>query len=335
MKTTITDVAARAGVSMKTVSRVLNGEPNVSQKTREKVQEAAKDLNYSPNLAARGLASSKTYLIALLYDIPSPGYVITLQKGASAACREHGYHLVVEPMDASDKKVARDVEATLRRLPVDGVILAPPLCDKGEIVSILHRLNIPYIPVSPSTSHGDISVVGMDNVKAAKEITQHLIDLGHRDIGFIKGHPRHSDSAQRFQGFRDAMRASGTRINPKWIEDGLFTYESGVAAAQILLSGPERPTAIFACNDEMAAGVMSVANKKGFDLPGELSICGFDDVPLADIISPRLTTVQQPVQDMGYRAAKLLLPNAAKEEILRKYQLDYQIIIRESTASKT
>ena len=333
MRSTITDVAARAGVSMKTVSRVLNGEPNVSAKTKEKVQMAAKDLKYAPNLAARGLASSKSYLIALLYDIPSPGYVTNIQKGATDACREHGYHLVVEPLDITSPQLLDNIEATLRRLPVDGVILTPPLCDNGEIVSILNTLKIPYIPVSPSALHGDVSSVSMDNVKGAQEMTKHLIDLGHKDIGFIKGHPRHNATALRFQGFRDAMRTSGIRINPDWIKEGLFTYESGIAAAKIMLCGAEKPTAIFASNDETAAGVIAIANRKGLSVPHDLSVCGFDDVPIADIISPRLTTVQQPVRDMGYQAAKLLLPKDDDEDVLREYNLDYKIIIRESTAA--
>ena len=198
MKSTITDVAKRAGVSIKTVSRVMNNEENVTQKTRDKVKEAARELNYAPNIAARRLASSRSFLIALLYDVPSPGYVANIQKGASQACRKAGYHLVVEPLEFADPSILDNIEDLVRQLPVDGIILTPPLCDNGEIVSILTRQNIPYIPIAPSTSHGDRPVVKMDDVKAAREMTEYLIGLGHTDIAFVKGHPRHSASALRF-----------------------------------------------------------------------------------------------------------------------------------------
>ncbi len=335
MKSTITDVARLAGVSIKTVSRVLNGEPNVTAKTKEKVVKAARELNYAPNPAARGLASSKSYLIALLYDIPSPGYIAGIQKGATDACRECGYHLVVQPLDMTDTRLMQDVEGLLRRLPVDGVILTPPLCDSGAIVSLLGQLKIPYAPIAPSASHGDVPFVYMDDVKAAREMTTTLIDLGHTDIGFIKGPELHSSSALRFQGYREAMRAGNLRINPDWIADGAFTYMSGVAASEALLKMKHRPSAIFASNDDMAAGVVSVANQMGLSLPRDLSVCGFDDTPLATIISPQLTTVQQPIRDMGYHAAKLILPAESESKENLKTALPHKLIIRESTAPVT
>ncbi len=316
---------------MKTVSRVLNGEPNVTAKTRDKVNLAARELNYAPNLAARGLASSRSYMIALLYDIPSPGYLSAIQKGAVEACQEHGYHLVVQPLDGSASHLSDEVEGLLRRLPVDGVILTSPLCDSGEIVSLLGRLKIPYAPIAPSTSHGDVPIVRMDNVKAAVELTQALIDMGHVDIGFIKGPERRSSSALRYEGFREAMRAAGLRINPDWIADGAFTYKSGVDASHKLLGSDHRPTAIFASNDDMAAGVISVANQLGISVPGGLSVAGFDDTPLASIISPQLTTIQQPIRDMGFQAAQLVLPPYVGAERQPVYTLDHRLIIREST----
>ncbi len=333
-KSTITDVAKRAGVSIKTVSRVLNGEPNVRAKTRETVIAAAKALKYAPNPAARGLASSKSYLLALLYDIPSPGYIARIQKGATEACRKAGYHLVVQPMDMNDINVVQDVDSLLRRLPVDGVILTPPLCDAGEVITVLNRLAIPYVPISPSAAHGDIPIIRMDDVKAAREMTEHLIELGHVDIGFIKGHPRHNASALRFEGFREAMRRADLRINPDWIMDGDFTYRSGVAAAEILLTQNQRPTAIFASNDDMAAGVLSVANKLKISVPDQLSLAGFDDNAIADIIWPRLTTVCQPVSNMGFKAAELLLDPKLRSQGPFIHNLDHSLIKRESTKAR-
>ncbi len=332
MTATITDVARRAGVSMKTVSRVMNNEASVAEATRKKVKSAARELNYTPNLAARGLAGSKSYLIAMLYDIPSPGYAINIQKGATDACREHSYHLVVEPLETADDNFVDDVESLLGHLRVDGVVLAPPLCDNGEVIRILAKRNIPYIPIAPSAMHGETPIVKMDDVRAAKEMTQHLIELGHKNIGFIKGHPRHSASALRFEGFRDAMRRADLRIDPELIAQGQFTYKSGVEAAEALLSGKSTPTAIFAANDDMAAGVIACAGRKGLTVPDDLSVAGFDDTPIADNVWPRLTTIRQPVREMGYNAAKRLLNNSDSDEP-RIILLDHELIVRESTAA--
>jgi len=263
MKSTITDVAKQAGVSMKTVSRVLNNEPNVAKKTRERVLEVAKELRYSPNLAARGLASSKSYLLALLYDNPSPNYIANIQKGAIDACREAGYHLVVEPVNMRETNVVEAVDLLLERLPVDGIILTPPLCDDEEVLAILKRLKISYVPVAPALDSGDISSVKMDDVQAAYEMTEFLIRQGHRKLGFIKGHPEHSASSLRYQGFVKAMEAVGMDINMEWVTEGDFSFKSGVDAAEKLLGDNDRPTAIFASNDDMAAGIVSAAHMNG------------------------------------------------------------------------
>ena len=331
MSTTITDVARRAGVSMKTVSRVMNNEPSVSDKTRKKVKEAARALNYTPNLAARGLASSKSYLLAMLYDIPSPGYVINIQKGATQACREHNYHLVVEPLDTNEDNVVDDIEDLLGHLRVDGVILAPPLCDNAQVVQLLNRRNIPYIPIAPSEMHTENSTVKMDDLRAAQEMTEYLIQLGHTKIGFVKGHPDHSASELRFEGFRIAMEQAGLKVNSDWIADGDFTFKSGVEAGEILLSLSDRPMAIFASNDDTAAGIMASAGRLGLKVPEDLSVAGFDDTVLARSVWPRLTTIRQPVQDMGYKAAKLLL-SKEKNSGGQVFSLGHSLIKRESTS---
>lgn len=314
MSTTIMDVAKRAGVSMKTVSRVMNNEPSVSSSTREKVNKAALALNYTPNRAARGLASSKSFLIAMLYDIPSPGYTINLQKGATKACREHGYHLIVEPIDTGGDDIAAEITGLITRLSVDGIILAPPLCDNQNVVTLLAQKKTPYIPIAPSANHGDVPVVKMDDVKAAREMTSHLIALGHSDIGFVKGHPMHSASALRFQGYREAMRSADLPIRADWVAEGAFTYKSGVDAGRVILGKEKRPTAIFASNDDSAAGVMAAAAQSGLSVPDDLSVAGFDDTTIASSVWPPLTTIGQPVIDMGYRAGKLLLVEDSDEK---------------------
>ena len=335
MKSTITDVAKQAGVSMKTVSRVLNNEPNVAKKTRERVLEVAKELRYSPNLAARGLASSKSYLLALLYDNPSPNYIANIQKGAIDACREAGYHLVVEPVNMRETNVGDDIERLLERLPVDGIILTPPLCDNEGLLNILKRLKIAYVPVAPAVEPDDVSSVKMDDIQAAYEMTEFMIRSGHTKLGFIKGHPEHSSARLRYMGYVKAVEAAGLEIDLESVVEGDFSFKSGVQAAEIILASKNRPTAIFASNDDMAAGVVSVASRLGLSVPGELSVGGFDDTPLAQILYPQLTTIKQPIYEMGHMAANLLIKPPKAEERLSSYCLDHKLIVRDSTSEKS
>lgn len=332
MKATITDVAKGANVSIKTVSRVLNNEPNVAHKTRERVREVCKELRYSPNLAARGLASSKMYLIALMYYNSSPNYLTNIQQGAIEACRENGYHLIVEPFDLSKSDMVAHMEALLDRLPVDGLILTPPLVDNPTIIDVLRRFDKDYVLVAPSKPSDNSLSVKMDDVQAALEMTQYLLGLGYRDIGFIKGHPQHGASALRTLGYEKALEAEGLEINTDWIGEGDFTFQSGVEAAQDILAQPNKPRAIFASNDDMAAGVVSVANDLGLSVPEDLAVCGFDDTILATTISPRLTTIKQPIYEMGYKAASLLIDKTCIDSAQKIFNLQHHLIIRDSSA---
>lgn len=329
MKTTITDVAKQAGVSMKTVSRVLNNEPNVAKTTRERVMQAASDLNYSPNLAARGLASSKSYLIALLYDNPSPSYLSDLQKGAVEACRKHGYHLVLEPIRIEEVE-SPGIEARLRRLSVDGVVIAPPLSDSSVLLTILTKLGLRHSVVAPETI-GDALTIFMDNSEAAFMMTQHLLDLGHRDIAFIQGPDSHSSSAQRLSGFESAISKAGLSLDRIKTIVGDYTVQSGVNAAKILLSHHnDRPSAIFAANDDMAAGVVTFAARQGIVVPDELSVCGFDDTPIAEILWPKLTTIAQPIQEMGRQAVEMLI-DKSESKGSNTTTLEFELVVRAST----
>jgi LacI family transcriptional regulator len=336
MKATITDVAEKAGVSMKTVSRVLNNEPNVAEKTRERVQAVAAELRYSPNLSARGLATSKSYLIALIYDNVSPNYISHIQLGAIEACREAGYHLVVEPLSvrANTTRAEKDkaIRTVLDRLPVDGVILAPPLVDNEAVLKTLAESNVKCVRVSPKVG-GKQDFVGMDDVTASYQMTQHLLEQGHRKIAFIRGSAEHSASALREVGFIKAMDEVNTRVPKNFFVEGDFSFASGAKAARTLLSLPlsERPTAVFASNDDMAAAVISVAGQMGVNVPSDLSVCGFDDTPLARVIWPALTTVKQPIFKMGYQAAKQLVKRPGDGDETAQI-LDFEIMIRDSVA---
>ena len=329
MKATITDVAREAGVSMKTVSRVLNNEPNVAQATRERVRDVAKRLQYSPNLAARGLASSRSYLIALAFDNASDSYITNIQRGAIEACRKRGYHVVLEPISL-DRGEEEEAELTFNRLAVDGVILTPPLSDSTTLRAKLRALNVPYVLVAPEAP-GRAPTVRMDDVEAAREMTEYLLGQGHTDIGFILGNPEHSATGLRRAGFEAAMEAHGLSVDHSRVVAGDFSYKSGVDAAERLLGdASNRPSAIFASNDDMAAGVISVASRLGLAVPSDLAICGFDDTPIATILHPKLTTVAQPIHEMGRKAAELLV-DRAKGETSAVHTLDFALVIREST----
>jgi LacI family transcriptional regulator len=331
-KVTIHEVARLSGVSIKTVSRVLNREPNVKNDTRARVQEAVAALNYRPNISARSLAGSKAYLIGVFFDNPSPAYVTDVQLGAIARCREEGYHLIVEPID-SEGDVAAQVEPMLATLRMDGVILTPPVCDNLTVLDVLEAEGVPYVRLSPDQDLGRSAHVRMDDTRAAYEMTAHLIGLGHVDIGFIKGHPDHGASHLRYGGYAAAMAEHGHPVREDRVEQGYFSFRSGFEAAERLLAGDDRPTAIFASNDDMALGVMAVANRLRLNVPETLSVAGFDDTPGAKVVWPQLTTVRQPIQAMAAAAADLLLSRATagEGEGPPSRLLDFELVVREST----
>jgi len=304
---TIHDVAKKAGVSFKTVSRVLNNEANVSAETKDKVQKAIDALQYSPSIAARVLAGSRSFLIGLLYDTPSSYYTHSIQMGALERCRQAGFHLVLEKCNSDAGDAATAILVTIKHTRLDGVILTPPLSDNQAVRESLVEQKIPHVLISPPDVEPDVSSVYMDDRRAAFDMTQYLISLGHKRIGFIKGLSRHGAAMLRLLGYQDALRDSGIALDEALVRDGNFRFQSGADAAEQLLRQKERPTAIFASNDEMAAGAVATAHRLGVSIPRELSVVGFDDVPYATITWPALTTVHQPIVEMGAAAAGLLV----------------------------
>lgn len=330
---TIYDVADAAGVSIKTVSRVLNHEPNVSPRTQERVVAAVAALSYRPNISARSLAGSRSYLLGLLFDNPSDAYVSDVQLGALSKCKEYGYHLVIEKIEHESPDVRAAMDAFLSTLRIDGLILTPPLCDVPDILESLDQAGTPYVRIAPDREPWRAARVHMDDRRAAYEMTQYLLDLGHRSIGFIKGHPDHGASHLRYEGYRDALRSKGVELSPKLVRQGDFSFRGGAECAESLLQGTQRPTAIFASNDEMALGALSVANRVGLNVPRDISIAGFDDSPLCRITWPQLTTVRQPVAEMAAAAAEMLISRVfrGENEVNLTRLLDFEIIARETT----
>lgn len=336
---TIHHVARRAQVSIKTVSRVLNREPNVRADTRARVLAAAEALQYRPNQSARSLAGSRSFLICLFYDNPSPAYVSDVQLGAISRCREAGYHLIVEPIDSASPDLGSQVGATLATLRVDGVILTPPVSDNADVLAALDDSGVPYVRIAPQSQLERAAYVHMDDRLAAREMTRLLIEAGHRDIGFIIGHPDHGASHQRYEGYVDALQEHGLELRPEHVVQGYFSFASGCDAARRLLAGPDRPSAIFASNDDMALGVIAVAGRVGVSVPRELSVAGFDDTPGAQIVWPQLTTVRQPIEEMAAAAADLLISGQAREaanpgKTAPSRLLTFEIVSRESVEPK-
>jgi len=330
----IKDVAEYAGVSPKTVSRVHNGERWVREEVREKVLAAIKALNYRPNAAARSLSGSRSYLLGLVLDNPGSHYAGDVQLGALQRSRLRGCHLVVEPIDIKSASWKTELVASVTALRLDGVLLTPPLSDNGEVLKVLEDLDVPYVRISPDHDPDRSPFVHIDERAAAYEMTTYLLDRGHTDIGFIRGQATHSSARLRFEGFQAALAERGLAPRAEWIVDGGFQFPSGQDAARTLLDRDERPTAIFAANDAMAFGAIVAAAKLGIAVPGELSVVGFDDAPAAQIYSPGLTTIRQPVAEMGALAVDLLLSPPDGEGAVNDHCLAHGLIERDSVAPR-
>ena len=328
VRANIRDVSARAGVSVKTVSRVLNNHRYVSAETRDRVESVMTELGFKPSVAARILAGTKSGQIALIYDNHSPYYMHQIQSGCWARCQEGGTRLLAQPVDVADPLVGEAVRGLVTETHVDGIILSSPVTDCDPVLRALETMDIPFVRISPGTNHALTSSVFMDDVQAADDMTTHLINMGHRRIGMIKGHPNHMASTERVFGYRRALDRAGISFEPQLIVDGAFDFDSGADAARALLDLTSPPTAIFASNDDMAAGVLAVAHDRGIAVPATLSVAGFDDTTLARTVWPPLTTIRQPVFDLAHTAADLLLQGGG----ISHRRLPHQLIERQSVA---
>jgi len=331
---TIIDVAQRAGVSIKTVSRVMNKEPSVHADTRARVQEAVIALNYRPQLSARSLAGAKSFLIGLLYYDPSAAFVAGVQRGATLGCREAGRHLVVESLQQDGVDVQSQIESMLAALRPDGMILTPPLCDNPAILETLRASRTPCVLISPAGDGHGMPLVRMDDALADEELTNLLISLGHTAIAFIEGDQ--SASVRRRQGYERALKAHRIAVDPGLVMQGAFDFESGVAAAQKLFALPAPPTAIFAANDDMALGALTAAQRLGIAVPHDVAIAGFDDSRAASLVWPALTTVRQPLAEMAMAAVAMLLSGEVKLDPGQPAPvrvLPHEVIVRGSTAA--
>lgn len=332
------DVAEYAGVSIKTVSRVLNNEPYVQEKLRDKVREAVRTLNYIPSQSARSLRGSRSYNITQICHVGASSYVNQIQFGAMVACQQHGYQLSLALIEGLGEETPAQIRADLARMQnvyqPDGVLLTAPYSNNPHVVAALRELNLPATCVGPMPEGETGAVVRIDESAAARELTEHLIGLGHRRIGVIRGIENQEATHIRFAAFADAMAAAGLTVKDRWVMPGDFLFESGFAAGEAFFASSDRPTAIFAANDDMAAGLVTAAREAGIDIPGELSVVGFDDSSVAVRMRPLLTTVRQPIREFGERAIDNFVHNLGRDGVLADSAviLPHELILRDTTA---
>lgn len=334
---TIRDVAARAGVSPMTVSRVLNACIRVSPKTKSAVERAIKELHYIPNASAKALSGTDFRRIALLHsESMTSAYVGELLLGALQEASDQHVYLVMEHYVPGDTPQA--VISQIAAAHVGGVVLPPPLCDWEELIEALLAEGLAVVAIAPDRERDNVPRVYVDDRRAAYEMTSHLFALGHERIAFVNGHPAHRGSQRRLEGFKKAHADHLKALDDELIVPGDFSFKSGLEAGEKLLGSGSRPTAIFACNDDMAAAVLTVAHQQMISVPAQLTICGFDDTPLASSIWPNLTTVRQPIQQMSRAAVKILAlamwsgPQTTQQDGRGSVQLGFQIIRRQTDA---
>ncbi|MBW8880698.1 MAG: LacI family DNA-binding transcriptional regulator [Asticcacaulis sp.] len=312
-KPTIDDVAARSGVARATVSRVLNGSVNVRSEVRARVMQTVDELGYRVNLQARALAGGKVRAVTLVYAAdperePNSFYHYGRELGAMRACAEAGLNLTMQAVSDSLPDPVGAILARLDTCACAGVVLTPPFSDDVALIHQLIARNLPVACIAPGTQAQLIAAgVGMDEAQAGYDLTRHLLDLGHRRFAFIRGRASHTAAEARYSGFMRALAEAGIAGDSVVCERGNFAFRSGVERSAEILARPGRPTALICANDDMAAGALFTAHRLGLDIPGELSVAGFDDTPLSQIIWPPLTTVHQPLKVMGARAVEHII----------------------------
>ena len=290
------------------------------ESTLARVEAAIKELNYRPNQAARDLASQRAHLIGLIYDdpsgyeIPSSGFIISMQQGTLRACRAAHYELLIHPCNYRSKGLNSEISELIAQARPKGIVLAAPLSNMPRVVQAIRSTNTPFVRLSPGESRGVEPCVATNDAEISAEMTQYLASLGHRRIAFIAGHESHKAVANRLTGYEAGLKESKLRFSERLVVAGDNSFKSGVAAAEKLLRRKKRPSAIFAANDDMAAGALRVARRLGIDVPNELSIAGFDDGALARQVFPKLTTIRQPLDAMAERAASMLIDSRGDVE---------------------
>ncbi|WP_320076705.1 LacI family DNA-binding transcriptional regulator [Novosphingobium ovatum] len=332
-RVTIQDVAARAGVSAMTVSNVINRKGKTSQATRDNVQRIIREMGYVPSQAARSLVGAAAARIGLMYyDADSP-FIDTLIAAVALATAESGLQLLMRDVRGIDPASVVAAAQGLARSGADGLLLMPPFAEMMAEHPGFAALNVPAVAIATARGLPGMASVRIDNGAAMRDLACGLIARGRRRIACVTGPRRHSDSQARLDGFLQAMAQAGLDVPDAYVVEGGFTFATGLAAAQALLTLPERPDAIMAASDDMAAAVLLAAHRAGLDVPGDLTVTGFDDTSIAMRVWPALTTVRQPLRAMAGAAVGLLAQGvrAGTGALAGDTVLDFDVIWREST----
>ncbi|MBT8038616.1 MAG: LacI family DNA-binding transcriptional regulator [Gammaproteobacteria bacterium] len=332
-KPTINDVARVSGLSKKTVSRVLNNSPQVAENTRRKVAAVIEELGFSPDPQARSLASKRSYTLGLVYDNPNALYISDIQIGVLRACKGTGYELIMHPGDFSNRKLLEEIEGFVGRARIGGLILLSPISQRNALAQRLRSDGIPYVRISPRKIDAESRIVVSNDRLGAEMMTEYLVSLGHRFIGFVSGPGSNLSAREKYAGFCSVMRENGLTVPETFVAKGENTFESGVDAGHFLLDREHRPSVVFASNDAMALGVLKSAVMLGMRVPEDLSVAGFDDSALATVTWPDLTTIRQPVERMGEIAARKLLAQLRSdvEPVELPLATEPKLVIRHST----
>ncbi len=330
---TINDIARMAGVSKKTVSRVINESLFVKEDTREAIQSIIRETGYVPDPQARGLAFRHSFLVGLIYDNPNAQHTIDHQQGLLEAMAGTGFELVVRRVDRTSPTLVEDMRAFIERQKLFGVVLPSPVSEEERLVDLLKELDRRYVRISSTPlDQADRMVVSHDGQGAA-QAAHHLAGLGHIRIALISGQQGRRSSSVRMQGFEEGLAEHGLALDPALVRRGAYTYESGMQAARELLALEPRPTAIFCLNDEMAAGAYLAARERGLVVGADISIVGFDDAPIAARLWPTMTSVRLPLRQMGRIAGEMLTPSVLRDAPATSREIVPELIVRNSTAA--
>jgi LacI family transcriptional regulator len=334
---TINDVAQAAGVSVRTASRVLNQSPKVNAETRARVQEVIRSLNFVPSLRARALASNRSFMLGFVHDDPNAEIADHVQRGIFSECAQFGYELLVHMVNHKSPHLVDDVMSFVRRTGVDGLIVIAPVSENVALAQALAALGLPVAAVNSAALDFQKNKIVSREREAAGDIARHFVELGHREMGVISGPLVQAAARERQLGFTAALTNAGISLRLQNVLEGDWTFESGLECGRRLLESTQRPTAVFAASDRMAAGLLKAASQAQVRVPQDLSVAGFDDSQVARMLTPSLTTITRPFTQIGEGAAHWLLTSLrssareAQDPLLRFY--DLKLTKRESTAA--